>query len=250
MACASRPVVGKGPEPGRFTARPQSALSAQALPPGENPLGLAKRRDGLLYMPRQVRGDLAPLVVLLHGATGSGRGIASRTTAFELAEEFGIVVLAPDSRETTWDVIDGFFGPDVEFIDKALQYTFARVCVDPAHLAIGGFSDGASYGLSLGLINGDLFTHIMAFSPGFIRARRVIGHPSIFVSHGTHDEILPIDDTSRRLVPGLEKSGYSVRYREFSGPHAVPQPIVREAFEWMSGAPARFPAERVEKPRS
>jgi phospholipase/carboxylesterase len=238
MACASRAAAGKGPGPGRFTARPQSALLAQALPPGENPLGLTKRRDGLVYVPRQARGDLAPLVVLLHGATGSARGIASRTTAFQLAEEFGIVVLAPDSRDSTWDLMNGFLGPDVEFIDKALQYTFARVRVDPAHLAIGGFSDGASYGLSLGLINGDLFTHIMAFSPGFIRVRRVIGHPAIFVSHGTRDEILPIDDTSRRLVPGLEKSGYSVRYREFTGPHAVPQPIVREAFEWMSGAPA------------
>ncbi len=32
-----------------------------------------------------------------------------------------------------------------------------------------GFSDGASYALSLGVPNGDLFTHIVAFSPGFMR---------------------------------------------------------------------------------
>jgi predicted esterase len=36
-----------------------------------------------------------------------------------------------------------------------------------ATLAVSGFSDGASYALSIGPANGDLFTHVMAFSPGF-----------------------------------------------------------------------------------
>lgn len=171
---------------------------------------------------------------MFHGATGSGKGVAARTTAFELAEEFGVVVLAPDSRETTWDMISGFTGPDVAFVNAALEQTFAQVPVDPGRLAIGGFSDGASYALSLGLINGDLFTHVMAFSPGFIVAKRVIGVPAIFISHGTRDDILPINDTSRRLVPGLQKAGYAVRYREFTGPHTVPSAIVHEAFEWMT----------------
>ena len=207
------------------------------LPAGEHTLALGRRRDGLLYVPRRLRAETAPLVVMLHGATGSARGVTARTKAFELAEEFGAVVLAPDSRESTWDMVNGFFGPDVEFIDRALTHTFARVPVDPSRLTIAGFSDGASYALSLGLINGDLFTHVMAFSPGFIVAKRVIGLPALFVSHGTRDDILPINDTSRRLVPGLQKAGYAVHYREFTGPHTVPLPIVHEAFEWMAGEP-------------
>jgi hypothetical protein len=43
----------------------------------------------------------------------------------------------------------------------------------------------------LGLINGDLFTHVMAFSPGFLVADRRDGRPAIFISHGTPDAILP-----------------------------------------------------------
>jgi phospholipase/carboxylesterase len=224
--------------PGRLTARPLAAPSSDPLPPGTHPLGLGTRRDGLLYVPRRSHLRPAPLVVMLHGASGTARGVTSRTTTFDLAEEFGFVVLAPDSRDTTWDAIGGYFGPDVRFIDSALEYTFARVAIDPARLAIGGFSDGATYALSLGLINGDLFTHVLAFSPGFIVGKRVIGLPRIFVSHGTRDDILPINDTSRRLVPGLQKAGYTVRYREFTGPHTVPLPIVREAIQWMNGAPA------------
>lgn len=174
-----------------------------------------------------------PLLVLLHGATGSAQGIAKRIGASELSDRLGVVVLAPDSRDSTWDVISGGFGPDVALLDAALERLFERVAIDPTHVAVGGFSDGASYALSLGLINGDLFTHVIAFSPGFLVAEKRNGRPAIFVSHGTQDEILPIATTSRRLVPALREAGYAVQYREFDGPHTVPEPIVRDALAWM-----------------
>jgi phospholipase/carboxylesterase len=151
-----------------------------------------------------------------------------------MAENLGILVLAPESRGGTWDVIGGDFGPDVAFITRALEHTFARCAVDRRRLAIGGFSDGATYGLSLGVDNGGLFTHVLAFSPGFIVTRRPQGRPRIFVSHGKQDQILPIASTSRKLVPALEEAGYPVTYREFDGPHTVPPPIAHEAFVWFT----------------
>jgi phospholipase/carboxylesterase len=151
-----------------------------------------------------------------------------------VAESHGVIVLAPESRGGTWDAIQGDYGPDVEFISKALEYTFDRCTVDSRRLAIGGFSDGATYALSLGLDNGDLFTHVLAFSPGFSASRSPRGRPRIFVSHGTEDEILPIASTSRRLVPSLDDAGYAVKYREFDGPHTVPQDIAHEAFTWFA----------------
>jgi predicted esterase len=45
---------------------------------------------------------------------------------------------------------------------------------------------------------------------------------------------LPIDLTSRRMVPRLRDAGYHVTYREFDGVHAVPTPIAREALEWLT----------------
>ena len=61
--------------------------------------------------------------------------------------------------------------------DEALVRVFATYPVDPTHLAISGFSDGASYALSLGLANADLFTHIVAFSPGFVIYTRRVADP-------------------------------------------------------------------------
>jgi phospholipase/carboxylesterase len=95
-----------------------------------------------------------------------------------------------------------------------------------------GFSDGASYALSLGLTNGDLFTHAMAFSAGLVNPAARRGEPRVFVSHGTDDEVLRIGKTSRRIVPWLEREGYEVRYREFEGGHTVPPGIAREAVGW------------------
>jgi phospholipase/carboxylesterase len=58
--------------------------------------------------------------------------------------------------------------------------------------------------------------------------------PAIYISHGTNDEVLPIDACSRRLAPALRRAGYEVRYREFRGGHTVPPKIAREAVEWLT----------------
>ena len=134
-------------------------------------------------------------------------------------------------------MILGGYGPDVGFVDRALAAAFARCAVDPARLAVGGFSDGASYALSIGITNGDLFPHVLAFSPGFAVPAGQHGRPRMFVSHGTRDEVLAIDRTSRRIVPRLERAGYDVRYREFEGPHAVPPAIARQAVDWLMAEP-------------
>ena len=84
-------------------------------------------------------------------------------------------------------------------------------------------------------MNGNLFTHVAASSPGFFVAEERHGAAKLFVSHGQQDEILPIGTTSRRVVPALKNAGYDVRYREFNGPHTVPPPIAREALEWIAG---------------
>jgi phospholipase/carboxylesterase len=205
--------------------------STTSITPGEHPLQLGRDRDGVLVIPRGYSPEKpAPLVLMLHGAGGRAQGLASR---FPMAEEHGAILLVPDSRGTTWDAIRGPFGPDVQFIDRILRQTFDRCAVNPRKVAIGGFSDGASYALSLGLDNGTLFTHVIAFSPGFTANRRSQGRPRIFVSHGKADDILPIDVCSRRIVPALEEAGYAVTYQEFDGPHTVPEVIAQDAFKWL-----------------
>jgi phospholipase/carboxylesterase len=143
------------------------------------------------------------------------------------------VLVAPDSRGATWDFLYGPYGADVAFIDRALSHVFERCAIDPARITIEGFSDGASYALSLGLTNGDLFSRIIAFSPCILAPAGTVGRPQIFISHGTADRILPIDNCGRRLAARLEAAGYAVEMHEFAGPHMVPPDMARTALEWM-----------------
>jgi len=217
---------------GRIAARPGGGASGGG--PGLHTVPLGAAREVLLYVPASYdpRRPM-PLAVMLHGAGGEGaRQLAAMRP---LADASGFMILAPSSKAHTWDVIAGGYGADVALIDRALAHVFERWAVDPARLGVGGFSDGASYALSLGITNGDLFTHVLAFSPGFMAPGALFGSPRIFVSHGTDDRVLPIDRCSRRLVPQLEKAGYTVRYQEFEGPHTVPPEVAAAGARWLVG---------------
>ena len=228
-ACSADGQVAGG-EDGRIGARPRA--DAKTSVTGERPLGLDPDRDAILHMPPKPAPGPLPLLVLLHGAGGRGDRMLERLGT--AGDDAGVVVLAPDSRGPSWDAIRGSFGPDVRFLNKALEKVFQMVAIDPARLAVGGFSDGATYALSLGLINGDLFTRVIAFSPGFLVDGTPHGQPRFFVSHGRADDILPINQCSRRLVPELQKTGHDVTYREFEGKHELPPAIATEAMAWLA----------------
>jgi phospholipase/carboxylesterase len=216
---------------GRFAARPVIADDKPETPPSIRTLSIGNRRFGLISVPRGYHPSRpAPLLVLLHGAGGDAKQALGWLQ--DLADDNGLILLAPQSEERTWDVIMGGFGPDVGRIDDALSEVFRQFAIDPVRIAIGGFSDGASYALSLGLINGAMFQRVIAFSPGFVAASYAEGQPRFFVSHGTGDTVLPIDACSRRLVPKLRNRGFYVLYREFDGGHSVPPHITREAMDW------------------
>lgn len=213
----------------RLLARPGAATGS--VEPGLHPLGLRSERDALLYVPESsMKFEKAPLVVSLHGATrNADRGIELLRT---LADEHGFLLLAPATARGTWDIINGPGGPDARFIDRSLARTFELRNIDPARIAMAGFSDGASCSLSLGLANGDLFGAVLGFSPGFVVDLERFGKPPVFISHGTVDQVLPIDDCSRRIVPELKAEGYRVTYREFEGKHTLPPDVASEAMRW------------------
>ena len=226
-----------GATAGLVTAAAGVRPFAAAPGPGSHPLELDHERDGLLYLPAgYTAGVPMPLLVLFHGAGGTAQSVFY---AFPLADAHGVIILAPDSRDQrTWDLVLGRYGPDADFLSTALAQTFSRCSVDRSRMAIGGHSDGASYALSFGIGAGDLFGHILAFSPGVLAPVDVQGKPRIFVSHGVSKLRLTGGEPSRRFVPRLRGLGYDVTYREYAGRHAVPDTIVGEGFAWAYGAPA------------
>jgi len=228
-------IDGSGPR--AIDSSSDHLLARPGVPSGNPPtglraLGLGEDRDGFIYAsPSYSASTPASLIILLHGA---GRS-SNDWTSIDLEQIFGsrnVVVVAPDSRRASWDLRLTGFGPDVAFIDKALQLAFSQYVVKSSSIALAGFSDGASYALSLGASNGDLFNAAMAFSPGFYQPGTIRGRPKIFVSHGTADTVLPFSWTSQQLVPSLSSSGYDVKFVQFDGGHGIPLTVLNESISW------------------
>lgn len=169
-----------------------------------------------------------PLLVFFHGAGGNpARCLPLVQPA---ADRHGCLVLLPSSAGPTWDFIVGGWGPDVARIDDGLAAVYDRFAVSGC--AFGGFSDGASYALSIGLANGELADPLLAFSPGFAAPPELRGRPRVWISHGTEDAVLPIDRCGRPTARNLGQAGYEVSYHEFAGSHTVPPDCVDSALEW------------------
>src|SRR5215831_4167138 len=125
-------------------------------------------RNGLLYVPLS-HAEPLPLLILLHKFGGSPKEWFAGGESFAPhAEKGGFIILAPESPGASWGTGPKSWGYDYVAINRALEEAFTRCAIDRNRLAIGGFSDGASYALSLGLASGDVFGYIIAFSPGFI----------------------------------------------------------------------------------
>lgn len=213
---------------GRLSARPGPPVGP-SLPAGlHHPLGEGEGRP-LLRVPAALPGGPLPLLVMFHGA-GSNPARALERLGEE-PERRKCLVLAIPSHGPSWDLLRGGYGFDVAVLDYALTAVFRRFPIDPGRIAVAGFSDGASYALSLGVANGDLFAQAIGFSPGFVARGARRGRPAIFVSHGRADAILPIDRCGRPVVAMLREEGYAVRYLEFEGGHVLPPEMVVAAMD-------------------
>ena len=218
---------------GRLSARPVVAPAAAPYPPGTRTLELGPHAQAQLVVP-EGRPAPRPLLVFFHGAGGTAAQSVDLVGGPATARD--ALVLAPSSVAATWDLIAGGLGRDVAVLDAALEQVFARQPV--TGVAFGGFSDGASYALSLGLANGDLADAVLAFSPGFASPPRRVGRPRVWISHGTGDRVLPVARCGRRLAGELGAGGYDVTYEEFDGGHVVRHADLTAALTLWLGAPA------------
>lgn len=221
----SGPAEASQREQGRLSARPGRGVRSCA--PGERWLELGGGRRALVRVTAGGGPRGKALILALHGA-GSG---GSRGGLYALRGgwgERGLVMVAPAAEGTTWSALYGR-DEDLPFVDRALERVFARCRIDPRRVGVGGFSDGATYALTLGLANGDLFRRVIALSPGGIVGEGRVGKPRLFIAHGTLDRVLPISQTSDRIVRQLRALGYRVTYRKFRGGHEARPAISREA---------------------
>lgn len=239
--CQSDPAGPRPPDEetiAKLTITAQPGTPTLAIAEGYTTLGLATPRDGFVYVPTNYEpAEPSRLLVLLHGA-GSDRTQWLTPEIEAFAESRSLVILAIESRYATWDVAFlGRYDPDPAFLNEALEWTFERVNVDPARVAIGGFSDGASEAMGIGIANAMLFRRIIAFSPSLYEVPFGRGQPDVFVAHGTQDDVVPFSFARDRVVARLRSNGMEVNFYIFDGNHSMPSYVQSAAFEWLTDTP-------------
>jgi phospholipase/carboxylesterase len=225
--------------------------------------------DGAVaYIPVSA-GAHPPLLVLLHGA---GHQQLKILESFEdEADKRGIVLLAPDSRGPTWDVVrTAEESPSVESpLAQELAHRFSAsadgrrveaaianlgkiIPIDRAHSVLAGFSDGATFALGMGMSRDHPFSSVIAWSPGIaIESSHPARGRRVFISHGRQDPVLRFDITCGEIVPMLEEEGARVTFLPFNGRHEIPAAVkdalLDAAFGTVPGTVEQPPPAEVER---
>jgi phospholipase/carboxylesterase len=180
-----------------------------------------------------------PLVVVLHGA-GRQDEILAKALRDE-PERRQALFLIPRSVLPTWDLIASDGRPDLDFLEHALDLVWRRYPVDPRRVALLGYSDGASYGLSVGLSNPRVFSAVMGWAAGFkIIDRSAIGpddeKPRVLLEYGSHDPLFPFEQVAVPMRDDLRARGYDLEFRvDEGGRHWPSGDFQREALDWFFG---------------
>lgn len=150
-----------------------------------------------LYLPAREPAS-APLVVVLHGYSGSGRQVERDYGWDELADSGGFAVAYPDGLDRAWNVDGetccgrpGRQGvDDVAFIGAAVAEIARRVGTDPARVYVAGMSNGAIMSYTLAC-NTDIFAAIGPVAGTQLNECRNPRPVSVMHIHGTVDRLVP-----------------------------------------------------------
>lgn len=170
-----------------------------------------------------------PLLVMLHGAGKDSmwsltEGTMSVDDWAARARKYGIAVLYPAARGSTWDWISSGrkSHADIAFVMHAINTARRTVSVDDRRIGVLGISDGGSMALTLVSHNPSVFQAAMSISAGFCTAPpRVTSSmtraPKMFVKHGADDAMFPLKRVGLPLRDQLTSLGYVVEHRVGQG---------------------------------
>jgi poly(3-hydroxybutyrate) depolymerase len=237
---------------------PTAGCSLQGQPTGVLDLrtsGLAPA-GGVLVVPPADAGTPLPLVLVFHGAGGTGDAIRD-LFPLDAAADGGAIVIYPTARRGSWDI--GERTPDGDLVSNLIRWAASNYCVDPARIYAAGFSAGAVFTLFLGCNVPETFRAVGVVAGTDVRFNRTCcrGTVSAMLIHGTADEAIPYGEgqtavtellfrdqcTDSTAPDGTHCNAYScpaaeaVDFCTWDGDHTVPPWASDEVWRFFTAAP-------------
>ena len=188
----------------------------------------------------KVKHDKNPLLLLLHVYGSNEEDLFS--FAPELPDDsYVISVRAPYDLQPyghAWyaihfDADENKFSDNVqakqsvEIIASFIDEIVKQYPIDTENVTLIGFSQGAILSYATALTYPEKISKVVALSGYFnqeilpeIIDTKAISHLKFFVSHGSVDQVIPVD-WARKAKPALENLGLEVEYQEYPIGHGV-----------------------------
>ncbi|MCE2405563.1 MAG: phospholipase [Dehalococcoidia bacterium] len=216
----------------------------------------AKRCQGstLAYLMVEPDGYTAevdyPLVVLLHGFGASMDDLAGLCPAIDRGGYLYACpngplpfAIAPGVTGYGWTPPRGQAaaedaGRAKDLLDAFFQEVMELYNVPPGRVLLGGFSQGGGMTYRCGLPRPETFRGLAALSsvmPEPAELRPTLPGPrtqAIFISHGTSDDILPVEE-GRKALEFLQAEGYAPDYREYPMRHEINAAVMGDLVPWI-----------------
>jgi phospholipase/carboxylesterase len=199
----------------------------------------AGRGGFCLYVPERYDGSAAwPLVVALHGGSGSGDDFV--WTWLREARGRRFLLLAPTARGATWSMM----GADVDApaLRAMVRYVCERWRVNTRSILLTGLSDGATYALLCGLATDSPFTALAPVSgtlhPAVLAGERAeaLRGRRIYMVHGARDWLFPIP-MARTAAEILRQAGADLVFREIDDlSHTYPREENDRILTWFDSS--------------
>ena len=191
-----------------------------------------------------------PLVVLLHGFGASMRDLVGLSPSIDRSGYLYIFPNAPIEMTIgygmmgyAWTTIGPGSSPDEAaraeaMLEALIEEVGQRYGVGEGRMVLGGFSQGGMMTYRYGMPNPELFAGLVVLSGGVngqdeLRDRLPAHRDQpIFISHGTEDGVIPVEE-ARRSLRFLKEEGYTPEYREYSIGHEIGQEVVQDLREWI-----------------
>jgi predicted esterase len=188
-------------------------------------------RSGAFYLPGNYTQQALPLLVAFHGTGGDGAGMVAGFQA--LADEYGFIIVAPDSGDPAvwWISEAGSESDDYPIIMDWVDYirSYPGVTIDDDYVMTLGFSGGAPVAPYIAT-NDEQFT-------AFAAMHGEVWEPSIgpnlalaWLSTGADDWWTPA--MFEGYADMLDGRGFSVTLNIYPGGHVVSAEEQRAAIDW------------------
>jgi polyhydroxybutyrate depolymerase len=199
--------------------------------------GLSPSGGVLVVPPAAAAGTPLPVVIVFHGAGGSGE-LTRENLGLDAAADGGAVFVYPNAPRGTWDI--GQNSLDGRLVEGLLGRLADRYCIDPAHVYIAGHSAGAVFTLYLGCNVPTAFAGMAVVAGTDVRfdTRCCAGSISALFIHGTNDESISISEGRTALSRTLGRDSCTFSSAP-DGPNCVsyecPAPWAVDMCAWSGG---------------